>query len=176
MNDQLEPTDECPVVSVAVPLYNEEENVRELHRRLDLTLSSLNLPYEIIFVNDGSRDGTARLIEELHRLDRHVIPLHLSRNFGHQAAISAGIDHARGQAIIIMDGDMQDPPEVLPRFLEKWHEGYEVIYAVRQRRKENRVKRLGYHCFYRILQRSATWTSRWTAATSASWIGGWPTC
>ena len=84
-------------------------------------------------------------------LDRHVIPLHLSRNFGHQAAISAGIDHARGQAIIIMDGDMQDPPEVLPRFLEKWHEGYEVIYAVRQRRKENRVKRLGYHCFYRIL-------------------------
>ena len=151
MNDQLEPTDECPVVSVAVPLYNEEENVRELHRRLDLTLSSLNLPYEIIFVNDGSWDGTARLIEELHRLDRHVIPLHLSRNFGHQAAISAGIDHARGQAIIIMDGDMQDPPEVLPRFLEKWHEGYEVIYAVRQRRKENRVKRLGYHCFYRIL-------------------------
>jgi polyisoprenyl-phosphate glycosyltransferase len=151
MNGQVQPTDEFPVVSVAIPLYNEEENVRELHRRLDLALRSLDLPYEIILVNDGSRDGTPRLIEELRRLDRHVVPLHLSRNFGHQAAVSAGIDHARGQAIIVMDGDLQDPPEVLPQFLQKWREGYEVIYAVRQRRKEGRVKRMGYLCFYRIL-------------------------
>lgn len=151
-NDCVYSEDQGPVISVVVPLFDEEENVREFYHRLDHVLRPMNVPYEIILINDGSRDTTALLIEELHHLDGHVIPLHLSRNFGHQAAISAGIDQARGQAVVVMDGDMQDPPEVLPQLFQKWREGYEVIYAIRQHRKENRVKRLGYHCFYRILR------------------------
>ena len=85
------------------------------------------------------------------RLDPHVVAVHLSRNFGHQAAVSAGIDYAQGRSVIVMDGDLQDPPEVLPLFIEKWLQGYEVIYAVRQRRKEGSLKKLGYFCFYRLL-------------------------
>ena len=109
------------------------------------------LPYEILLVDDGSRDETPCLIDALVARDPHVAALHLSRNFGHQAAVSAGIDHARGQAVVVMDGDLQDPPEVLPRFIQKWREGYEVVYGVRQRRKEGLLKRLGYFGFYRIL-------------------------
>jgi dolichol-phosphate mannosyltransferase len=139
------------VITVVVPLYNEQENVRELHRRLVLVLEPLEVSYEIMFVDDGSRDGTARLMRELQQQNPCVTALHLSRNFGHQAAVSAGIDHAAGRAVIVMDGDLQDPPELLPRFIEKWREGHDVIYAVRQHRKEGRIKRLGYFCFYRLL-------------------------
>lgn len=140
-----------PVVSVVVPLFNEEESIEELHTELDRVLCSLAVPYEILFVNDGSRDATGALIDELHVRDSHVAVLHLSRNFGHQAAISAGIDHAGGQAVVVMDGDLQDPPDVLPAFVQKWREGYEVVYAVRRHRKEGPIKRLGYYSFYRIL-------------------------
>jgi dolichol-phosphate mannosyltransferase len=141
----------APLISVVVPLFNEQENLAELYRRLVVVLNSLSHPYEIILVDDGSRDETPCRIDALVDRDRHVIGLHLSRNFGHQAAISAGIDHARGQAIVIMDGDLQDPPEALPQFVRKWQEGYEVVYGVRQRRKEGLLKRLGYFSFYRIL-------------------------
>lgn len=151
MSVEIQPTDPTPVVTVVVPLFDEQENVAELHRRLGDVLQSLGVPYEVLLIDDGSRDSTPRLIDELVHQDRHVAAVHLSRNFGHQAAVSAGIDHARGRAIIIMDGDLQDPPEVLPRFVQKWLEGYEVVYAVRQRRKEDPLKRLGYFCFYRLL-------------------------
>jgi len=151
MNDQTSPIGTTPVVSVVVPLFNEEENLGELHRRLSLALGSLDPCYEILFVDDGSQDATPQLIDQLQQRDGHLRPLHLSRNFGHQAAITAGIDHARGQAVIVMDGDLQDPPEVLPQFIRKWREGYDVVYAVRLRRKEGLLKRLGYHAFYRIL-------------------------
>jgi polyisoprenyl-phosphate glycosyltransferase len=142
---------DIPEISVVVPLYNEQENVGELHRRLGLSLRTLGTPFEIVFVNDGSRDATARIINALHETDPHLAVVHLSRNFGHQPAVSAGIDHARGSAVVVMDGDLQDPPEVLPQFVERWREGYDVVYAVRQRRKEGPVKRLGYFGFYRLM-------------------------
>jgi dolichol-phosphate mannosyltransferase len=151
MSEQARPPAQTPLITVVVPLYNEQENVRELHRRLVLVLDPLAVSYEIMLVDDGSRDATGTLIRELEQQNPRVTALHLSRNFGHQAAVTAGVDHAAGRAVIVMDGDLQDPPEVLPRFIEKWREGHEVIYAVRQHRKEGRMKRLGYFCFYRLL-------------------------
>jgi glycosyltransferase involved in cell wall biosynthesis len=142
----------APDLSVVVPLFDEEENVEELYRRLVAALDALWLGYELVFVNDGSGDRTPALVDELRRRDPRVVPLHLSRNFGHQPAISAGLAHARGQAVIIMDGDLQDPPEVLGRFIERWREGYEVVYAVRTQRKESIIKRAGYFLFYRLLR------------------------
>jgi dolichol-phosphate mannosyltransferase len=140
-----------PEISVAVPLYNEQDIVAELHRRLDLALGSLETSYEIVFVDDGSRDKTPDLIDAMQESDPNLAVVHLSRNFGHQAAISAGIDHARGRAVVVMDGDLQDPPEVIPRFVERWRAGYDVVYAVRQHRKEGPLKRVGYFGFYRLL-------------------------
>jgi len=142
---------ERPEISVVVPLYDEQDNVDELHRRLDLSLRSLETSHEIVFVNDGSRDATRGLIDALQESDPSLAVVHLSRNFGHQAAISAGIDRARGRAVVVMDGDLQDPPEVIPQFVERWREGYDVVYAVRQHRKEGPLKRVGYYGFYRIL-------------------------
>ncbi len=151
MSDPLLAARSSPVISVVVPLFNEEENVEELYRRLDQTLRSLNLSYEILFVDDGSRDQTPSILDRLCETDRSVACIHFSRNFGHQAAVSAGIDHGRGQAVVVMDGDLQDPPEILPRFIEKWREGFEVVYAVRTHRKERFLKRTAYSAFYRIL-------------------------
>jgi dolichol-phosphate mannosyltransferase len=140
-----------PVISVVVPLFNEEENCLELHRRLSAVLGASGSPYEIVLVNDGSRDATPRLLDELYARDAHVAVVHLSRNFGHQAAVSAGLDHAGGCAVIVMDGDLQDPPEILPQFLAEWRQGADVVYAIRRQRKEGPLRRLGYHAFYRIL-------------------------
>jgi len=143
-------TDPDPVISVVVPLFNEQEILAELHHRLNVVMQSLELSYEILLVDDGSRDATPCRIDVLIARDRHVAALHLSRNFGHQAAVSAGIDHARGRAVVVMDGDLQDPPEAIPHFVQKWREGHEVVYGVRRRRKEGPLKRLGYFGFYRI--------------------------
>jgi polyisoprenyl-phosphate glycosyltransferase len=141
-----------PDLSVVVPLFNEAENLAELYRRLVAALDALWLSYELVLVNDGSTDRTPAMLDELRRRDPRVVPLHLSRNFGHQPAISAGLAHARGQAVIVMDGDLQDPPEVLGRFIERWRDGHEVVYAVRTERKENFLKRAGYFLFYRLLR------------------------
>jgi dolichol-phosphate mannosyltransferase len=138
-------------ISVVVPLYNEQENIGELYRRLTAVLQALGGRYELVFVNDGSGDATPRLLDELKGHDPHLSVLHFSRNFGHQAAVSAGLDHAGGHAVMIMDGDLQDPPEVIPQFVQKWREGYEVVYAVRRQRKEGVFKRAGYFVFYRLL-------------------------
>jgi dolichol-phosphate mannosyltransferase len=151
MSDRPEPADSSPVLSVVVPLYNEEDNVAELHRRLDLALKSLGVPYEVVLVDDGSRDGTPALLDALRASDGSVACIHLSRNFGHQAAVSAGIDFGRGQALVVMDGDLQDPPELVPEFVAKWREGFDVVYAVRRHRKEGLLKRAAYSSFYRIL-------------------------
>jgi polyisoprenyl-phosphate glycosyltransferase len=151
MRDSLPSGSPPPEISVVVPLYNEEDNVEELHGRLERTLESLGASYEILFIDDGSGDQTPDLIEKLRRKDPHLACVHLSRNFGHQAAVSAGIDHGRGQALIVMDGDLQDPPEVLPEFVAKWREGFDVVYAVRRHRQENLLKRISYSAFYRIL-------------------------
>jgi polyisoprenyl-phosphate glycosyltransferase len=141
-----------PELSVVVPLYNEQENLAELHRRLTRALSDLGVDYELVFVNDGSRDGTANLLDDLAATDGHLRVLHLSRNFGHQAAISAGIDAGHGRAVVLMDGDLQDPPEVLGPFLDAWRAGNDVVFAVRTKRKEGVFKRLAYALFYRVLR------------------------
>ncbi len=140
-----------PELSVVVPLYNERENVHELHCRLSKTLANLGITYEIVFVNDGSCDETPSLIDALQREDPHLTIVHLSRNFGHQPAVTAGLDRAFGRGVIVMDGDLQDPPEVIPQFLDKWRSGWDVVYAVRTRRKEGVLKRSAYFLFYRLL-------------------------
>jgi dolichol-phosphate mannosyltransferase len=141
-----------PQLSVVVPLFNEAESLGELHRRLGEALRNLALSYELLMVDDGSRDDTPELLKRLQAEDPHLVILRLSRNFGHQAAVSAGLDHCRGQAVILMDGDLQDPPEVIPEFVAKWREGYEVVYAIREKRKEGLLKRAGYYLFYRLLR------------------------
>ena len=140
-----------PLLSVVIPLFNEELNVGQLHRRLVDSLDPLGEPYEILFVNDGSRDDTPKRLERIQDESPQVSVIHLSRNFGHQAAVSAGLEYARGRAIVVMDGDLQDPPEVLPKFVDRWREGYDVVYAVRRHRKEGPIKRLCYFLFYRIM-------------------------
>jgi len=137
-------------ISIVVPLFNEHENIPELHRRLRESLAPF--AYEIVFVNDGSSDTTPQLLDELTARDPYTVVVHLSRNFGHQAAVSAGLEQATGHAVIVMDGDLQDPPEVLEQFIVKWREGHDVVYAVRTKRKEGLLKRAAYFSFYRLLR------------------------
>jgi dolichol-phosphate mannosyltransferase len=139
-----------PELSVVVPLFDEQENIGELHRRLKAVLAGLSCDHEVIFVDDGSRDGTPWLLDDLHARDPDLVVLHLSRNFGHQAALSAGIDQTRGRAVIVMDGDLQDPPELVPQFVQLWRGGHDVVYAIRRNRKEGWFRRLGYFLFYRL--------------------------
>ncbi len=140
-----------PLLSVVVPLYNEQETVEALWERLRAVLQPLEAPFEVVLVDDGSHDATPRLIDALHQRDQRVVVVRLSRNFGHQAAISAGLAHAQGQAVVVMDGDLQDPPELIPQFLRLWREGNDVVYAVRRSRREGPVRRLGYRAFYQLL-------------------------
>ncbi|MDR3638075.1 MAG: glycosyltransferase family 2 protein [Isosphaeraceae bacterium] len=143
---------ERPTISVVVPLYNEQENVEALHDRLSAVLAAQGLSYEVVFIDDGSRDATAAIVARLLARDPCLAIVRLSRNFGHQAAVSAGLDHARGRAVVVMDGDLQDPPEVIPQFVARWREGFDVVYAVRASRREGALKRLGYFTFYRLFR------------------------
>jgi dolichol-phosphate mannosyltransferase len=139
-------------LSVAIPVHNEESVLPELLRRLRKVLEGLpGGPHEIVFVDDGSTDGTFAMLGEAARKDSQVVAISLSRNFGHQAAISAALDHAAGDAVVIMDGDLQDIPEVIPQFLEKFREGFDVVYAQRVRRKEPLLLRICYFVFYRMM-------------------------
>ena len=142
-------------LSAVVPLFDEQDALPELHRRLTDALAAAGVEYELVLVNDGSRDRTRELLDALARADGRVRPLHLTRNFGHQAAVTAGLEHARGACVAVLDGDLQDPPEVIPALLERWREGFDVVYAVRTKRKEGPVKRLGYFLFYRLLRATA---------------------
>jgi dolichol-phosphate mannosyltransferase len=152
MHDPLADTDAeaGPMVSVVVPLHDEQEVVGELQRRLIAALEDAAVSFEIVLVDDGSTDATGDRIEELAVEDDRLVVIHLSRNFGHQAAVSAGIDHAAGRAVVLMDGDLQDPPEVVPQMIGVWRQGYDVVYGVRRHRKEGLLKRLGYAGFYRL--------------------------
>ena len=150
--DFLEP---LPAISVVIPVFDEEENLPILYQRLTKVLGDVEPDYELIFIDDGSQDNSLQILEELAEFDPHVIVVELARNFGHQIAISAGLDYSRGDGVIIMDADLQDPPEVLPEFIEKWREGHDIVYAIRANRKENWLKRNAYSLFYRILQRIA---------------------
>jgi dolichol-phosphate mannosyltransferase len=138
--------------SIVIPIYNEEDTIAELYRRLTNVMTELGEPYELIFINDGSHDQSLELLKSMGNLDPNVRVINLTRNFGHQRAISAGLDYARGQAVIVMDGDLQDPPEVIPDFINKWLEDFQVVYAIREKRKEHFLKRFLYHTFYLILQ------------------------
>ncbi len=146
-------SDRSIFLSVVIPIYNEEATLLELHRRLTHVLSQnlQGLTYEIVFVNDGSIDGSMEILTTLHAEDPAIKVISLSRNFGHQAAITAGLDYAIGDAVICIDGDLQDPPEVIPILIAKWREGNDVVYAVRRARKEGVVKRACYSAFYRLL-------------------------
>lgn len=139
------------MISVIIPIYNEEKTLPELHRRLTATLHPLRKDFEIILIDDGSRDNSFALMQEARARDPRVKVVRLSRNFGHQIAISAGIDLATGEAVVLMDGDLQDPPELLSTMIARWREGYQVVYTVKRTRKENRLKRLAFHSFYRVL-------------------------
>ncbi len=142
------------MISVIVPLYNEEEVIGESYKRLTSVMQGLGEDYELILINDGSRDRTAALAAEICEKDRHVRLICFSRNFGHQIAITAGMDYARGDAVVIIDADLQDPPEIIPLMVEKWKEGYHVVYGKRTRRQgETIFKKVTAKLFYRFLKR-----------------------
>src|SRR5687768_16648556 len=141
-----------PELSLVIPVYNEEENIPVLYSRIVAVLETEKIDFEIVFVDDGSCDRSVLCLNELQQNDRRVVVFELARNFGHQVAITAGLDFARGKAIAIMDADLQDPPEVLPGFIAKWREGNDVVYAIREQRKEGWIKRTSYAAFYRLLR------------------------
>jgi polyisoprenyl-phosphate glycosyltransferase len=144
--------DRCRVeLSLIVPLFNEAEVFERLASRLTGALPLLPPLTEVLLINDGSNDETGTLISGLCRRDSHFVGVHLSRNFGHQMAVCAGLEQARGEAVAVLDGDLQDPPEILPQFYAKLREGYDVVYAVRQARKEHIVLRFLYWIFYRLM-------------------------
>jgi dolichol-phosphate mannosyltransferase len=143
-----------PVFSVVAPVYNEEETLPHFYRRVVDVMEGLGEPFELVLVNDGSRDASYRVMRALHARDSRVRAVDFSRNFGHQVAISAGLDHARGAAVIILDSDLQDPPEVIPELVARWRTGAEVVYAQRRRRPgETRFKLLTAAAFYRLIAR-----------------------
>ncbi|MBZ8180491.1 glycosyltransferase family 2 protein [Oscillatoria salina] len=147
------PSSSLPKYSLVIPIYNEESNIRELYRRLNRISEQLDGVIEIIFVDDGSRDRSLQLIRDLHKIDSRVCYLSFARNFGHQIAVTAGLNFVRGQAIIVLDGDLQDPPELIPDLIDEWEAGYDLVYAQRsKRRRENPVKRLFAYLFYRLLK------------------------
>jgi dolichol-phosphate mannosyltransferase len=146
-------TKDKEVCSVVIPVFNEEENLESLHHRLSKVLENLCEDYEIIFVDDGSADKSLGIMRKLRETNERVKFISFSRNFGHQIAITAGIDYASGSAVIIMDADLQDPPEVIPRLVEKWREGYDTVYAIRESRKDPILKRTIAFVFYRLFQR-----------------------
>lgn len=143
-----------PELSVVGPVFNEERALPAFHARLLKTLRSMDVPFEIIYVDDGSRDGTPELLRQLHAEEPRVKVVEFSRNFGHQLAITAGMDHASGSACVIIDTDGQDPPELIPALHARWREGSEVVYAVRTKRVgESWFKKLTAALFYRLMRK-----------------------
>jgi polyisoprenyl-phosphate glycosyltransferase len=140
-----------PVLSLVLPIFNEEAVIPELHARLQKFLPALGLDAEVVFVDDGSRDRSLELLKKLSAVEPRYRVLSFARNFGHQAAITAGLDHARGEAVVVMDADLQDPPEVVLEMVAKWREGFDVVYGKRRTRAgETRLKLLTAKWFYRI--------------------------
>jgi dolichol-phosphate mannosyltransferase len=145
-----------PKYSLIIPIYNEEETIPELYRRVSDVMDSLDDSVELILINDGSGDRSLKLMRELQERDARVCYISFARNFGHQAAVTAGLNFARGQVIVVLDADLQDPPELIPKMIESWQAGYHVVYAQRtKRKKESWFKRLTAYVFYRLLRRLA---------------------
>jgi dolichol-phosphate mannosyltransferase len=150
------PTEIPPTISIVVPLYNEEGNVEPLLDRIEAIARRLpgEPSYEIVLVNDGSTDRTLAKLREQLAKRQHVVVVNLSRNFGHQLAATAGVELAQGEAVVLMDGDLQDPPELIAEFVKKWRDGYDVVYAIRRTRKgESAFKLVTARAFYRIIKR-----------------------
>jgi len=146
----------APVYSLIVPIFNEEETLPALYERVVRVMDGLDGDSELLLVNDGSRDGSLALLRQLQSQDARVCYLSLARNFGHQIAVTAGLNFARGQAAVILDADLQDPPELIPELIRRWREGYQVVYAQRTKRKrEGWFKKLTAYAFYRLLRRLA---------------------
>ncbi len=145
-----------PKYSFIIPIYNEEETINEMYRRMSAVMDRMDGDVELILINDGSRDRSIHLLRDLHEQDSRVCYLSLARNFGHQIAVTAGLNFARGQVVVILDADLQDPPELIPDMVEKWKQGYQVVYAQRtQRRQEGWFKRFTAYSFYRLLKQLA---------------------
>jgi dolichol-phosphate mannosyltransferase len=143
-----------PVYSVVAPVFNEEETLPHFYERVVAVMEQVGEPFELVLVNDGSSDGCAAIMRELHQRDPRVRAVQFSRNFGHQIAISAGLDYARGDAVVIIDSDLQDPPEVIPELIARWKGGAEVVYAQRAHRSgETKFKLLTAAAFYRLIGR-----------------------
>jgi glycosyltransferase involved in cell wall biosynthesis len=146
--------DEHVKFTIAVPVYNEIESLPELHRRISEVMDGLGESWELILIDDGSTDGSSDWIRAEAERDEHVRPVIFARNFGHQIGVTAGLDYSRGEAVVIMDADLQDPPEVIPQLIERWQQGYDVVYAVRAEREgETWFKRLTAALFYRLINR-----------------------
>ncbi len=152
-NSDEAPLDQ-PVFSVVAPVYNEEALLPEFYQRTAAVLDSLGEPWEIVFVNDGSRDRCPEILRDLHARDPRAKVLSFSKNFGHQIAITAGIDYAKGQAVVVIDSDLQDPPEVIPALINEWRNGSQVVYAVRAEREgETAFKKATASFFYRLIRK-----------------------
>ena len=148
--------DSTPKYSFVIPIYNEEETLAELYRRISAVMARMDGSVELILINDGSRDRSLELLRELHEQDSRICYLSFARNFGHQIAVTAGLNFSSGQIVVVMDGDLQDPPELIIDMIEQWRQGYQVVYAQRtQRRKEGWFKRLPAYMYYRILRHLA---------------------
>ncbi|MCY4060960.1 MAG: glycosyltransferase family 2 protein [Chloroflexi bacterium] len=143
-----------PKYSIVAPVFNEEGNLRRFYAEVVKALESVGENWELLIVNDGSTDGSYELMLELAKADNRIKVISFARNFGHQIAVTAGIDYARGEAVILIDADLQDPPALIPRLIAKWKDGYEVVYAVRAQRKGERFwKRISAKIFYRLIHR-----------------------
>jgi dolichol-phosphate mannosyltransferase len=142
------------MISLVLPIYNEEGNIQELYKRSKKVLKSIG-EYEIIFVNDASKDNSLIILKELAKKDKNIKIIDFSRNFGHQIAITAGIDYAMGDAVVVMDSDLQDTPETILKMVKKWKEGYDVVYGKRRTRKDGLFKKVTAFGFYRVLKKFA---------------------
>lgn len=148
---QLPPAE---LLAIVVPAFNEQEVLPTFHARLSKVLDALPITSEVIYVNDGSKDGTLEVMKILRAHDSRVAILDLSRNFGKEIAMTAGLDHAKGNAVVVIDADLQDPPELIPEFVKHWREGWDIVYAQRiERRGESLTKKLTAQWFYRLMQR-----------------------
>ena len=143
-----------PVFSIVVPCYNEEEVIMESYRRITAVMLSMGEPYELVFVNDGSKDATPALLNQLSDEDSSVRVLHFARNAGHQIAVSAGLDYAAGSAVVIIDADLQDPPELIPEMAKLWRDGAQVVYGQRRSRAgESFLKLKTAELYYKLIQK-----------------------